>query len=665
IIPQSRLFDDSFSNKTIELRSINLEKGNKTAYDFVKEKYGETGNDNSLDNYLNRIEPLFKEKKTKLRKLRMEEKDIPEGFIDRDLRNTQYIAKKALEMLNEICRRVVATTGSITDELREDWQLIDIMKELNWEKYDKLGLTETIEIQDKNNENEIHKVRRIKKEYWTKRNDHRHHAMDALTVAFTKDAFIQYYNFMNAKEDKSFSYTKEKWRKTFPYLPMPDKHENIYGIKTKFFENSRAIPPMPIKEFRAEAKKHLENTLISIKAKNKVVTKNINATKKAGKDNTKVQLTPRGQLHLETVYGSQKQIKSELVKIDGKMTAERIASVCNPTFREALLKRLQENSGDAKKAFAGKNAIAKNPIYYIDNEEHKVKMPEQVKCFKEETVYTIRKEISPDLKLDKVMDEGVKRILEARLNEYNGDAKKAFSNLEENPIYLNKEKNITIKRVTISGISNAESLHDKRDKDGNLILDKDGKTQPVDFVNTGNNHHVAVYRKPVLDKNGQPVFDENNDPKYELDENVVPFYTAVARINEGLPVIDKSYKADEGYEFLFSMKQNEYFVFPKTEKREKVDEQTGEITEEEVMTFNPKDIDLLNPDNYAAISKNLFRVQTVATKDYIFRHHLETNVDRNNSLKGIAWIRTGLNGIENIVKVRLNHIGQIVSVGEY
>ena len=130
IIPQARLFDDSFSNKTLEVKSINIEKGSKTAYDFVEEKYGEQG----LQEYLNRCEVLFRDKKTKLRKLKMQESEIPEGFIDRDLRNTQYIAKKALSMLNEICRRVVATTGAITDELREDWQLVDVMKELNWEK---------------------------------------------------------------------------------------------------------------------------------------------------------------------------------------------------------------------------------------------------------------------------------------------------------------------------------------------------------------------------------------------------------------------------------------------------------------------------------------------------------------------------------------------------
>ena len=95
IIPQARLFDDSLSNKTLEYKAINIEKGNKTAYDFVKEKYGEKG----LQQYLNRCESLFKGQRTKLRKLKMGQENIPEGFIDRDLRNTQYIAKKALAML--------------------------------------------------------------------------------------------------------------------------------------------------------------------------------------------------------------------------------------------------------------------------------------------------------------------------------------------------------------------------------------------------------------------------------------------------------------------------------------------------------------------------------------------------------------------------------------
>lgn len=74
-----------------------------------------------------------------------------------------------------------------------------------------------------------------------------------------------------------------------------------------------------------------------------------------------------------------------------------------------------------------------------------------------------------------MIDSKVKAVLVARLKEFNGDSKKAFTNLDENPIWLNKEKGIAIKRVTITGVSNAQALHDKKDKDGNLVLDEKGR----------------------------------------------------------------------------------------------------------------------------------------------------------------------------------------------
>ena len=678
IIPQSRLFDDSFSNKTLELRSINIEKGNATACDFVKEKYGETNNENSMENYLNRIEKLYKTgvlSRAKYNKLKMQEKDIPSGFIERDIRNTQYIAKYAKTMLSDLVKVVVSTTGAITDRLREDWQLIDVMKELNWEKYKNLGLTTEF-----TNE-EGYRIRQIND--WTKRNDHRHHAMDALTVAFTKRQFIQYLNNLNARrtdKNQSISNTEEEEYDNFAITTedMLLNTRDVLGIEKNYLYRDhrnklRFYPPIPLNDFRAEAKYHLENTLISIKAKNKVTTQNINFTKRKGGVNKKTQQTPRGQLHLETVYGSQKQYVVKEESVNAKFDAEKIATVSKPAYREALLRRLQEFDNDPKKAFTGKNSLTKNPIWL--NKLQTAQVPEKVKTISFETAYTIRKEISPDLKLDKVIDLGIRRILENRLKEFRNDAKKAFSNLDENPIRPNKEKGIAIKRVTISGISNAEALHDKRDKEGNLILDKNGKPQPVDFVNTGNNHHVAVYRKPVFDKDGNHAEDENGNKKYELEENVVSFYEAVSRKNLGLPVIDKAYKASEGWQFLFSMKQNEYFVFPRTEKVEKIDEETGEITEEEIVVFDPNDIDLLNPDNYKLISPNLFRVQKFSkliygnsvVREYVFRHHLETSIKNTSSvLKGITWIDfRSSKGLDKIVKVRVNHIGKIVSVGEY
>jgi CRISPR-associated endonuclease Csn1 len=44
---------------------------------------------------------------------------------------------------------------------------------------------------------------------------------------------------------------------------------------------------------------------------------------------------------------------------------------------------------------------------------------------------------------------------------------------------------------------------------------------------------------------------------------------------------------------------------------------------------------------------------------------LETTVNDVKELKGLAWKRVGINDLKGIIKVRVNHIGQIVSVGEY
>ena len=218
-----------------------------TAYDYVCGKYDA----DKVSAYKVRVEELFKNgtiSKTKRDKLLMSEADIPSGFIERDLRDSQYIARKAREILESLVRTVVPTTGSITSRLREDWQLVDVMKELNWDKYNRLGLTDFVVDKDGR------RIRRIKD--WTKRNDHRHHAMDALTIAFTKPSYIQYLNNMNARSDKGSS---------------------IYAIEKKelYRDNGKLKfqPPMPLDVFRAEAKRHLDGILVSIKAKNKVVTR--------------------------------------------------------------------------------------------------------------------------------------------------------------------------------------------------------------------------------------------------------------------------------------------------------------------------------------------------------------------------------------------------------
>lgn len=630
IIPQARLFDDSFANKTLESRQINIEKSNSTAYDFIKEKYGEDG----LEKYKGRVEGLFKAgeiSKTKRNRLLMPLSEIPSDFIARDLRDSQYIARKAKSMLEEIVRYVVPTTGSVTERLREDWQLVDVMKELNWNKYDKLGLTYTI------TDHDGRKIDKIKD--WSKRNDHRHHAMDALTIAFTKRSYIQYLNNLNARIPKEIGkeYQYDLSDFTLSDIPKSERSEVVRYIEsTQLYRDAkgklRFCSPIPLNEFRKEARRHLENTLVSIKAKNKVVTRNVNRSKRKGGTNEKVLLTPRGQLHDATVYGLIKIYETKQEKVGPTFTQEKISRVSSPLYREALAARLAEFGGNPKKAFSGKNAISQNPVY-LDN-MHTRSVPETVDLLSSDVIFTKREPVSPKLKIDKVVDKGIQRILEARLKEFGGDAEKAFSNLDENPIWLDRNKGIQIKKVKIKEKHNdAVPLHEKRDNLGNIIHDETGGRIPSDYVCTENNHHAVIFR----------------DADGNLQEQVVPFYDAVTRMNLGMPVIDREYKKDEGWEFLFTMKRNEYFVFPNRE--------TG---------FDPREYDLMNPENYALISPNLFIVKSLSKKDYRFRHHLETNDNSNNSLKDITWkrIRT-LNDLKGIVKVRINHIGRIVHVGEY
>lgn len=54
-------------------------------------------------------------------------------------------------------------------------------------------------------------------------------------------------------------------------------------------------------------------------------------------------------------------------------------------------------------------------------------VPEKVQTVEFETVYTIRKPIDPNLSIDKVVDVKIRSVLEKRLKEYGGDAKRHSS----------------------------------------------------------------------------------------------------------------------------------------------------------------------------------------------------------------------------------------------
>ncbi len=628
IIPKAKVFDDSFSNKTLAYRIVNIEKADSLAYDFV-----ENNRQIDLRSYEDRVEKALKSKsisKGKHKKLLLSEIDLRKNLIQKNQSNNEYITKKITQILEKVFRKVTITSEKITEKLRSDWDLTQVLKELNLPKYRAIGLTE---FQEGKAGNMIEIIPN-----WTKINDYRHRALDALIVAFTSENHILYLNNLNASRSE---------RSSKSYAQKNNTAINLYAIRKKITKNydqknghkKRKFTP-PTATFKFDAFTHLAGVFVSFKAKNKLVTKNKNFIKVKGDYIEKNQWTVRGQLHKETVYGKRKGEIIQLEKVNSKFGLHKIHQVTKPTHRSALLKRLAQFDGNPKKAFGGAFAIAKKPIYNANNQL----VPELIKTKEIVDTYTIRKKINAenfkDLKsIQKIIDVGVRRIVEQRFTNAHYNAKEAFSNLEKNPLWLHKEKGICIKKVRIRGIKNAKNLHLKKDHFGNEILDKHANKIAVDFVSTGNNHHIAIYK----------------DEEGVLKDVAVSFFEAINRVNKGVPVIDKEWNKKLGWTFLFTIKQNEMFVFPS--KR-----------------FNPLTIDFNEESNQNQISDHLYRVQKISkvqygtsiVRDYVFRHHLETQIMDKKELKGTSFRACkSLKLLDKVVKVRINHIGKIVQIGEY
>lgn len=494
IIPKSRYFDDSLNNKTIARIHINKEKDNQTAYDYMKNKSAEQ---------LHQYEECIKRTKlsrAKRNNLLMLGNDIPDDFINRQLNETRYITKETLKILKAVCKNVTSTSGTVTDYLRHNWGYDNVLMDLNFERV----TPEEIELKEINGQK-----RKIIKN-WTKRNDNRHHAVDAIVIACTKQGHIEQLNKLNT-----------------------------------FFEAPRDLKPVAIKTkipFEYEAvKKSIENILVSFKSGKKVATiKKVGLDKwgKAPKNFGQVTLVPRGRLHEDSLYGNNhKQRKTDIRKL------ENINQCVVNWQKEILINHIGKYNNDLKLAL--KN-LKKDPIIYGDN-----LVLEKVTVFIDEHVKRYNLQYTPINKFDlkaaeSIVNGNVKRIILERLKEFNNDPSKAFKNLKENPVYFNKEKGIVINSVRCyTGGTDYPALHESAS--GVTLNDKQGKDiankKPVDYIIEGNNHHIAIYE------------DEEGKRK----EECVSFFKAFERKRNNIPVVE--YKHPNGYRFIASLQQNEMFVF--------------------------------------------------------------------------------------------------------
>lgn len=452
IIPRTMLFDNSFSNQTCSCRKCNQEKKNRTALDYMRDCGRE-------DEYIERVNELLEKKqisKTKYHHLlashrdylarkaqgkeTQEDKDLWENFIDRQLRQSQMIARKSIEVLRQICHNVYATSGSITDFLRHQWGYDNILHDLNFERFSKSGNIEEVKIVGKDGiETQVERIKG-----WNKRIDNRHHAVDALTIALTTQSMIQRLNTLYASKEKMYDDIEAS------------KQE--FNEKKSVLEKWIAIQP----HFTyVQASEAISRILVSQKGGKHITTPGKRYEFKRGKKILKQTgiVVPRTALHDEFVYGQISRFDAK-----GNLTKEIVR-------KYGIL-------GSMGCLFTGKETYKEETV--ID---------------KKTGITTIK--IYDGIKdvLDKIVDGGIrKRILE-RLNrgfeegkDYRSDTKKALDNLrhlDKDPIFLDDNKTIPIK--TVRKFTHSTTA---------IPLRLNERKEPIAFVEPGRNHHVAFYKTP-------------------------------------------------------------------------------------------------------------------------------------------------------------------------
>lgn len=331
IIPKSVLYDDSYGNKTCACRRCNKEKGNRTALEYIRAKGWEA-------EYMERINGLLDKKAisySKHQRLRWLKEDIPSDFLERQLRLTQYISRQAMAILQQGIRRVSASEGGVTARLRSLWGYDDILHTLNLDRYDSMGETERV-----SREGETTEKLRIKD--WSKRKDHRHHAIDALVVASTRQGYIQRLNRVSSESERE---------------AMSGEIEAQKATKTdKLSLLERWLTQRPHLSVRTVSDKVAE-ILISYRPGKRVVTRGRNIYLRHGKKCVQSGLlVPRGPLSKETVYG-QITVNGEpqiVCKYDlHSLKAKDVDYVVDLALRKRLMELLAQHGGKEKEAFAG------------------------------------------------------------------------------------------------------------------------------------------------------------------------------------------------------------------------------------------------------------------------------------------------------------------------
>ncbi len=461
VIPQSRYFDDSLSNKVICESEVNKLKSNLLGYEFIKKHGGEIvelsfGRNVKIltqEEYEQFVKEHYRNNRGKLRKLMMD--DIPDEFIARQLNDSRYISKVIKGLMSNIVREngeeeaisknVIVCTGGITDRLKKDWGINDVWNKIVLPRFkrlnEKMGTAKFTAINSSG-----HEIPNIPFEYQKgfnkKRIDHRHHAMDAIVIACADRNIVNYLNNVAASTKSKIS------RYDLQHL-LCDK------IRTDENGNYKWVIKKPWNTFSQDIYSVLNNIIVSFKQNLRVINKATNYYIRF-ENGEKVPVKQDGTnwairkpMHKDTVYGEVNlRLKKQVSLNEAIKNPSRIV---HKEFKE-LVVTLMSKGYDAKKI---KKHIEENSDVWQEINVSKIDVYYYTKDTKER-YFASRKsliDIFKDVKnqdkaisvIDSITDSGIRKILLKHLESKGNKPELAFSpdgidEMNNNLAQLNKGK---------------------------------------------------------------------------------------------------------------------------------------------------------------------------------------------------------------------------------
>lgn len=512
IIPQSRYFDDSFSNKVICESEVNKLKDRMFGMEFIKAHHGEKVQLNmggevtilSEQEYQRLVQENYNRNRKKMKKLLMD--DIPDQFIERQLNDSRYISKKVMSLLSNIVREngekeaisknVITCNGTITDRLKHDWGISDVWNRIILPRFKRLNtLTGTTKFTSTSTSgHEIPDIPlELQKGFNKKRIDHRHHAMDAIVIACTTRNHVNLLN-NEAALSKNNANRYQLSRKLRRYETV----NVLRGGETRQIEVAREFLK-PWASFTMDVENALNNIIVSFKQNIRVINKTSNRYQHF--EDGRKRFIPqkkgdswaiRKSMHKETVFGEVNLRRIKEVSInDAVKNQQRIVDKdLKEKIKELLslgydVKRIKKYFEENRETWNDVN-IKKIKIYYFTKETNK-------------RFFATRKPLDASFDVKKITesitDTGIQKILLKHLEENGDDPNVAFSpdgieRMNKDIRRLNNDRvHQPIIKMRVYEMANKFTVGQRGNKSSKFVEAADGT-----------NLFFAIYEKEVINK---------------------------------------------------------------------------------------------------------------------------------------------------------------------